>query len=342
MKVGVIGTGRIGRLHIENILLYFPFVKIGGVFDINKKSLQQTASRFKIAHVFDNADTLLNDASIKALLICSSTDTHAQLIKKAAEKKKHVFCEKPIDLHPQVIDEVLKIVHRYGIKFQVGFNRRFDRNFQALKNKINQGIIGTPHILKITSRDPEPPPGDYILRSGGLFKDMMIHDFDMLRFLLDTEVEEVFALGTARIYTGEMAQKDIDTAVVTLRCKNASICVIDNSRQSVYGYDQRVEVFGSRGNIVARNEYPNTLQTSTVDGVWNDAPLYFFLDRYRDSYREELRMFFHAVEHDQAVSVNGYDGRQPVYIAQAALQSLTQKRSVMLHEVDTLLQKNNG
>ena len=222
------------------------------------------------------------------------------------------------------------------MKLQIGFNRRFDSNFQRIRQGIADGEIGSPHILRITSRDPAPPPIDYIKASGGIFMDMTIHDFDMARFLLADEVEEVYAQGGVMVDPAIGEAGDIDTAVITLRFRNGAIGVIDNSRQAVYGYDQRVEVFGSGGALSTANNTPHQVTASTVAGVAQAKPLYFFLERYMDSYVAEMRAFCEAILHDQPTPVSGNDGRVPVVMGIASWKSYREKRPVRLDEISAL------
>ncbi|MBZ0309605.1 MAG: inositol 2-dehydrogenase, partial [Anaerolineae bacterium] len=277
--------------------------------------------------------TVLNHPDIQAVVICSSTDTHSQIISEAARAGKHIFCEKPIDHNLKKIDRVLEEVKKAGVKFQVGFNRRFDPNYARVRQAVTGGEIGEPHILHIISRDPAPPPIEYVKVSGGLFLDMMIHDFDMARFLIGSEVEEVYTLAGVRIDPKIGEAGDVDTAVVMLKFANGVIGTIDNSRQAVYGYDQRVEVFGSRGTASSSNNYPNNVTLSTGKTIYRDLPLNFFIERYTDSYVIELSAFIDAVAHDQPVPVGGVDGRVPVVMGLAARKSYEEGRPVKLSEI---------
>ena len=326
--LGIIGVGRIGRLHGENIVNHMKNAHIRAVSDIYVDKAREWARSLDIESVHQDYREILNDPAINAVLICSSTDTHAQLIIEAAQAKKHIFCEKPIDFDVAVIRKALAAVDEAGVKLQIGFNRRFDHNFRKVCEAVQSGKIGQTHIVKITSRDPEPPPLVYVKVSGGLFLDMTIHDFDMARYLSGSEVEEVFAAANVLIDPAIGEAGDVDTAVVTLKFKNGAIGVVDNSRRAVYGYDQRVEVFGSAGCIVAGNDSPTTAITSTVDGIIGDKPKYFFLERYKDSFIDELRAFIEAVANDTDTLVSGLDGLKPVLIGLAAKQSLQEGRAV--------------
>lgn len=334
MKLGLIGAGRIGKLHGEIITYHIPNAEIKIVSDIYiNDTTREWAKNLGISHVTTDYKEILSDSEIEAVLICSSTDTHARFIIESAKAGKHIFCEKPIDFDIKKIEEALTAVNKAGVKLQIGFNRRFDHNFRRVHELIKEGKIGDVHIVKITSRDPAPPPVEYIKVSGGLFLDMTIHDFDMARYLSGSEVEEVYAQGSVLIDPAIGEVGDIDTAIITLKFKNGAHGVIDNSRQAVYGYDQRVEVFGSKGCITAENDFPNSVILSTADSVSSDKPLYFFLERYMMSYIDELKSFVNAIIHDIEPPVGGNDGLQPVLIGLAAKKSLKEKRPVRIEEV---------
>jgi myo-inositol 2-dehydrogenase/D-chiro-inositol 1-dehydrogenase len=219
------------------------------------------------------------------------------------------------------------------VKLQIGFNRRFDHNFKRIEAGVKKGEIGNPHLIKITSRDPNPPHESYIKSSGGIFMDMAIHDFDMARFISGSDVEEVYARGAVLIDPIFGKYEDVDTALITLTFVNGALGIIDNSRQAVYGYDQRIEVFGSKGNMAANNDYPNTVEISTVDGVYRDKPLHFFLERYNAAYMEETQLFIQAIREDKEVAVDGNDGMQAELIALAAKLSIKLGMPVKLYEV---------
>jgi myo-inositol 2-dehydrogenase/D-chiro-inositol 1-dehydrogenase len=332
--IGVIGAGRIGAIHIENLLKKVPRVELKTVADIKlDNQLKQWASEIGIPNLTDDADEIFADAEINVVIIASSTDTHTKFIQKAAKAKKHIFCEKPIDIDLQRIKETLKVVKDAGVKLMVGFNRRFDHNFKRIHNAIISKQIGTPQIVKITSRDPAPPPIEYIKVSGGIFIDMTIHDWDMARYLAESEVEEVYATGGVLIDPEIGRAGDIDTAVAILKFKNGVIGIIDNSRQAVYGYDQRVEVFGSDGCAIAENDTPNSVRIYTAENTNSDKIPYFFLERYMESYAAELQNFFYCLETDQTPSPNGEDALQDVIVAIAAQKSFKENRPVKLTEI---------
>jgi myo-inositol 2-dehydrogenase/D-chiro-inositol 1-dehydrogenase len=278
---------------------------------------------------------ILENPEIEAVIICSSTDTHTQIIEDAAAAGKHIFSEKPIDFSLTRIDRALAAVKEAGVKLQIGFNRRFDANFARIREAVAEGQIGTPHILRITSRDPAPPPISYVRVSGGMFLDMTIHDFDMARYLIGGEVEEVYAVGGVRIDPAIGEAGDIDTAIITLTFANGVWGTIDNSRQAVYGYDQRVEVFGSQGMIRTGNDTPERTVLSNAQGVHSALPFYFFIERYTDSYIAEMAAFIRCIQDDKPPPVTGLDGRIPVLIGRAALRSLTEGRPVRLDEIES-------
>ncbi|PAB58246.1 inositol 2-dehydrogenase [Anaeromicrobium sediminis] len=330
MKVGIIGAGRIGRVHAMSISNYIPEVEIKAVSDIYYPSAEKLAKDLGIPNSYENYQEIINDPEIDAVLVCSSTDTHAQISIEAANMKKHVFCEKPVDLSVEKVEAVLKAVEENGVKLQIGFNRRFDHNFRKVKELIKSGDLGDLHIVKITSRDPEPPNPEYVAVSGGMFMDMTIHDFDMARFLVDSEVEEVYVAAACRVDEKIGEAGDVDTAVITLRFKNGTLCVIDNSRKAVYGYDQRVEVFGSKGKAEVANDTPSTATWSTADGVFGEKPKYFFLERYMESFATEIKEFVDAIINDKETPVTGIDGLKPILIGLAAKESVKEGRPVKL------------
>ena len=334
VNVGVIGAGRIGTLHTEHLVYRVPDANVIAVADILEERAQECAARFDILVAVRDYRVLLDKEDIEAIVICSSTDTHAQVIEDAAAMGKQIFCEKPIDFDLRRIDRTLAAVEGAGVKLQIGFNRRFDPNFRRVREMVAEGGVGVPHILRITSRDPAPPPIPYIQVSGGIFMDMMIHDFDMSRYLVGSEVEEVFVAGGVMIDPRIGEAGDVDTAIVTLTFASGTIGTIDNSRQAVYGYDQRVEVFGSQGMVAAGNDTPDRTMLSNREGVHAPLPLYFFIERYTDSYIAEMRAFVQCIQDDTPPPVTGWDGRAAVVIGYAAKRSLQEHRPVRLDEVD--------
>ncbi len=331
---GVIGAGRIGKLHAENVATRLRDSQLLGIADIDLDAASTAASKLKVPTATNDYRRLLENPQINAIIICSSTSTHADIIIEAANAGKHIFCEKPIDYDLERIDRALKAVEDAGVKLQIGFNRRFDANHRRVKQAIMNGEIGEPHLLHIVSRDPAPPPIEYVKVSGGLFFDMTIHDFDMARFLVGSEVDEIYAAGSVMVDAAIGEAGDIDTAVITLKFVNGVIGTIDNSRRAVYGYDQRVEVFGSGGSINTGNWFSNQATIQTTQGVWRDLPLHFFLERYADSFMTEMSEFAQAIRSDTIVPVSGIDGRIPVLMGMAAKRSHELNRPVKISEIE--------
>lgn len=335
MKVAIIGTGRIGRVHIENISTAVREMEIKIVADpyLTEES-EAFVKQFDIPVLTKDVESIFTDCEIEAVLICSSTDTHADYVIKAAAAGKHIFCEKPVDHDVNRVRAALDAVRKAGVKMQIGFNRRFDHNHRGVYEAVRSGAIGTPHIIKITSRDPQPPTIDYVKRSGGLFYDMMIHDFDMIRFLAGSEVTEVYAKGAVLVDPAIGAEGDVDTALVTLTFENGTIGVIDNSRQAVYGYDQRVEVFGSEGAVQNENDIPNTVVISRGDSVTSGTAYKVMWDRYTQAFIAEMKAFAEAIANDTVPQVTDLDGLYPVLMAAAATKSVKEGRTVQISEVE--------
>ncbi|MBB5335384.1 inositol 2-dehydrogenase [Pectinatus brassicae] len=334
INVGIIGIGRIGRVHGESITKFVKNAKIKAVADpyLNDDGKKWAAS-LGIENAYTDYKKILEDKDISAVLICSSTDTHSSISMEAIKAGKNVFCEKPIDHDVKKIKEVLDVVEKSGLKYQVGFNRRFDHNFKAIKDAVQAGKIGKQQIIKITSRDPEAPPIEYVKVSGGIFLDMTIHDFDMVRYLSDSEVEEVYAVGSVTVDPEIGKAGDIDTAVITMKLANGATAVIDNCRKAVYGYDQRAEVFGSKGSIAIGNDSDSLAVLSNENGVTGEKPMYFFLQRYMMAYAAEIDSFVEAIVNDTATIVNANDGLQPVLIGLAAKKSVAKNRPVTIAEI---------
>ncbi len=326
--LGAIGAGRIGKLHAENILK-MPNARLKTVADPFID--EDWARGWGLSTALD-AEAVFSDDEIKAVLIFSPSMLHAEQIIAAARAGKHIFCEKPIALDPDRIRQALKVVAEEGVNLQVGFNRRFDPEFQRLKQAIDSGEIGRIHLIRITARDPSPPPMEYVKGSGGMFLDMTIHDFDMVRYLSGSEVEEVYAAGAVLVDPAIGEAGDIDTAVTTMKLRNGALAVIDNCRQAVYGYDQRIEVFGSKGSIAAGNRTPTRTVRMTAEGVVSDKPLYFFLERYQESFRIEMEQFIRAVQENIKPQVGGEDGLSSTLIGLAAKESLDRGEPIRVTE----------
>jgi len=335
LRVGIIGAGRIGRVHAESLAFRLPEAEIVAITDINGEAAQALAARCGIPRVAASIDEILGDKSIAAVLICTSTDTHADLIVRAAKAGKHIFCEKPIALELAKIDSALAAVKAAGVQLQVGFNRRFDSNFLRVRQAVASGEIGKPNLMHIISRDPAPPPMTFVRTSGGIFRDMMIHDFDMARYLMGEEVEEIYAAGGVLVEPAFKAEDDLDTAFVVLHFKSGAIGTIDNSRKAVFGYDQRVEILGSKGKIASENRFPNEVVVSGEKSVYTDLPLNFFMQRYTESFTLELQLFVQAVLEGKQTPVTGPDARVPVVMALAARKSYDEHRPVKLTEISS-------
>ena len=335
-RIGLIGLGRIGRLHAENLALRVPRARLEAVAEPNRRMARSLADRLHIQSVYETATSIFEDRSIDAVIICSPTDTHGALIEQAAQAGKHIFCEKPIAFDLRAADLALAAIEQAGVKCQIGFNRRFDPSFRRIREAIVAGRIGEPHVLRITSRDPHLPSMEYLRASGGLFFDMTIHDFDMARYLIGAEVESIYTIGAARI-DPRIADDtdDIDTAIVTLEFTSDVLGTIDNSRQAVYGYDQRVEVFGSTGCLTAENDTPDHVTLSDATGVHSSLPFGFFVDRYREAYLLQLKEFVDCLQEGREPSVSATDGRAAVVMALAAKRSLAENRPVRLAEVES-------
>jgi myo-inositol 2-dehydrogenase/D-chiro-inositol 1-dehydrogenase len=312
LHIGIIGAGRIGRVHAETLAFRLPESRIAAITDVNREAAQAVAARCNIPRVAESSAEILANPEIEAVLICSSTNTHADLIVAAAKAGKHIFCEKPIAFSLETIDAALAAVKGAGVQLQIGFNRRFDTNFARVRHAVTSGEIGVPNLLHIISRDPGPPPLSYVKVSGGMFMDMTIHDFDMARFLIGDEVEEIYTAGAVMVDEEIGKAGDLDTALIVLRFRNGVIGAIDNSRKAVYGYDQRVEILGSEGSIATGNCYPNQAVVSGAKTVYKDLPLNFFMERYTESFAAELRSFVTAVLEKRTTAVTGIDGRIPV------------------------------
>ncbi|MEW5871536.1 MAG: inositol 2-dehydrogenase [Chloroflexota bacterium] len=332
VNIAVIGTGRMGSVHTRNLARLISEANLVAVCDIRLEVAQAVADEQGIQRVVKDYHELLADERIEAVLIATTTDTHAFIMKDCAAAGKHIFCEKPLALELGSIDDALAVVERSGVKLQVGFNRRFDKSFQRVHEIVASGEIGRPCILRITNRDPQPPSVEYARSSGGMFLDMTIHDFDMARFQVG-EIEEVYAIGNVLVAPELTEADDVDTNVVTLKFSNGAMGVIDNSRQAVYGYDQRLEVFCSDGVAMAGNEAENTVVRGIENGFHSARPPYFFMQRYAPCYVEEVRQFIECVREDKPVPITGRDGRMAVVLGYAAGRSLRENRPVRLSEV---------
>lgn len=334
LKLGIIGIGRIGKVHLQSITYYVNDAIVKSVADpFLTKETAQWLKGFGVQVITKDYHDILNDPEIEAVLICSSTDTHSPISIEAIKAGKHVFCEKPIDHDVNKIKAVLDALSGTGLKYQVGFNRRFDHNFKAVRKAVADGKVGNLEIVKISSRDPEPPSPAYVKISGGIFLDMTIHDFDMVRYLTGSEVEEVYVQSAVLVDPKIGEAGDVDTAIITLKLANGAIAVIDNCRRSAYGYDQRAEVFGSKGMAVIENDASSNMRIADASGVTGEKPLFFFLERYMQAYAAELVEFVDAVKNGNPTPVNENDGLQAVLIGLAATKSSKEGRPVKLAEI---------
>jgi len=331
LRIGVIGVGRIGRMHAELIAHQVPGAALGAVYDAYEPAARGVAADLGVPAVA--SVTEIFDSELDAVAICSSSDTHVDLLIAAAEAGKAVFCEKPVSLDLSEVDRALGAIEAAGVPFQIGFNRRFDPAHASVREAVISGAVGAPHLVRISSRDPEPPPLEYVKSSGGLFLDMMIHDFDMARFVTGSEVNEVFARGALRIEPSFAEVGDIDTALVTLVHEDGCLTAIDNSRRAAYGYDQRVEVFGSEGMAVSENPLAHTGAVVTASGLQRPPHPYFFLERYLPSYVGEWQAFVEALTRGEEPPVSTIDARAPLVIGLAAGRSLREGRPVRIEEV---------
>jgi len=329
INVGIIGVGRIGKLHCNN-LMQIPEVNIVAITD---PFMDTDWANIRELNIVSDTEAIFTDSSIDSVFILSPSTLHAEQIIQAARAGKHIFCEKPIALDPLRIQEAREAVASAGVKLQIGFNRRFDPNFRHIKDVYKAGQIGDLYMVKIIARDPSPPPAEYVKNSGGLFLDMTIHDFDMVRYLSDSEVIEVYSVGAVLIDPAIGEAGDIDTAITTLTLENGALAVIDNSRKAVYGYDQRIELFGSKGSISAENNTATRSVMMTAKGTVSERPLDFFLERYQDSFRLEVNEFFEAISRNGIITADGEAGLVSILIGLAAKKSLVENRPVKISEI---------
>ena len=325
VRIGLLGAGRIGKLHGENLAHAVPNADLYAVADpFMNDATRAWAADMGIEKCYDDPEMIFGDPTSEAVFICSSTSTHADFIMRAAQTGKHIFCEKPIDYDLEKVHAAINAAKEAGVKLQIGFCRRFDHNHKAVADAVKDGTLGDPHIVIVSSRDPEPPPASYVAVSGGIFYDMMIHDFDMVRYVTGSEAVEISAVGSCLVNPNlqeESGIPDVDTAVVTMKMANGCIAVINNSRQAVYGYDQRVEAFGSKGMASDANDLLNTTTVLTKDGAHSEKPLWFFLERYNQAFINQVISFVDAINNDTQTAVGAIDGLRPVLMAKAATES---------------------
>ncbi len=336
VNVGIIGAGRIGQVHAKSILTGVPDAKILAIADpYIKPEVAEWAKSVGVENVYKDHRQILEDPCIDAVLICASTDQHASLSLEAIAAGKHIFCEKPIDQSIAKIEEVKAALAASPKKlvYQVGFNRRYDHNYRAMRKAVEDGKIGEVQFVRVSSRDPEPPPAQYVAGSGGMFMDMMIHDLDMVRYLSGLEIVEVYAQGACLVDPAIGEAGDVDTVTITLKLSNGALATIDGSRKAVYGYDQRGEVFGSKGCVVSANDSDSNIVLSTVEGVTAEKPLWFFLERYMGSYQAEVREFIDCVKNGKEPWVGIEDGLLSIRLALACTKSMNENRPVRIDEI---------
>jgi myo-inositol 2-dehydrogenase/D-chiro-inositol 1-dehydrogenase len=333
INIALLGMGRIGKIHFKNIEQHFSGAKITAVAD---PQIIDSLFKKQYPDIFfsKDPDEVIARPDVDAVLICTPTSSHADLIEKAITNKKNIFCEKPMDLSLERTTALSELAEEAGVKLMLGFNRRFDPDFMEARKSVREGKIGDVQIVKITSRDPGLPPIEYIKNSGGLFMDMAIHDFDMARYIMAKEVIEVYAKGLVVIDKAVAEARDIDTALTTLIFEDGTYAVIDNSRKAAYGYDQRLEIFGSGGMIQVDNNLHNRNILYNESGIHSALPLDFFMDRYAKSYLKEMELFIDALVNNKEMPVGGHDGLQATMIAFAAKLSVEENRLVKLSEIN--------
>lgn len=331
-RVGIIGAGRIGRVHAKTVV-QMDGAELAMIADPFEKFGKQAASDFNTKWS-PNWEDMLSDDTIDGIVIGSPTPYHAEQIQKTAKAGKAIFCEKPISNDLEVIDKCLQVVSNENARLLIGFQRRFDENFMAVREQVQSGAIGDVRVFQINSRDPAPPPAEYLAQSGGIFLDMMSHDFDQARFCTGGEIEEVYVAGKAFEEAAQQAN-DLDTVIVTLKMSNGAIGTIGNSRRCAYGYDQRIEVFGSKGMLSSNNRAKHTVNLSSESGTSSPLIYSFFMDRYADAYAGVMQAFVKMIRDGSEPPVSGLDGRAPIVAAMAANKSYAEGRPVRLSEVDT-------
>lgn len=332
IKIGIIGAGRIGRVHTK-ALSTLSNALVWAIADPIAPDLEEYAKNMGIPNVYKDYLKILECKEIDAVLICTPSDTHYKISLEALKRGKHIFCEKPVDLEIDRVKEIEVAVKASGLVYMVGFNRRFDKEFMAMKKIIKDGKVGNIELVQITSRDPSPPPIAYIKASGGIFCDMMIHDLDMVYYLTNEEVKSVYAVGDALVNPAVKEEGDIDTAAVTMELESGSVAVITNSRRTAYGYDQRAEVHGSSGSIMNGNHYSNHTVFMGQDGVVAEKPLDFFLERYMEAYTLEISKFVEVIESGGVSPVSVNDALRSLVLAKAAMISLKEGRKVFVSEL---------
>lgn len=332
IRIGVLGVGRIGRMHAAMLARDVPGLSLAAVHDSDEEAAAAVARELGVPATPSSRD-LIERPDVDAVAICSSTDTHVDLVVEAVPSGKPLFLEKPVSLELAEVDRALDAVSEGGVFLQLGLNRRFDPAHRSVRDAVESGAVGDLHLVRITSRDPEPPPLDYVRVSGGIFLDMTVHDLDMARFVTGSEVDEVYARGEVRVDQTIGEAGDLDTVVVMLRHADGTLTVIDNSRRAAYGYDQRLEAFGANGMAASGNPPEHTGFALTGDGFRGTVLPHFFLERYRTSYIAAWASFERAVRGGSSPSVTGVDGRRALMLGLAARRSATEGRPVRVAEI---------
>ena len=330
-RFGIIGLGRIGKIHFENINSFIDDASIAAVSNLNSKNQKWVKDRSD-TKIYDHYDQMVSDPKIDAIIISSPTSFHIEHIKIAIDSGKAIFCEKPVDLTFSKVKLIEDLIKDSKVPFMVGFNRRYDQSIKKIKKSIENGTIGTPQIIGITSRDPAPPDINYLKTSGGLFLDMSIHDFDIACFLNENSVESVYSTGSVFVDKQIENIGDVDTAVTTLNFENGSIATVNNSRKAAYGYDQRVEVFGDLGMCATNNQLPDNHFIADENGIHTPRPIGFFLERYSESYRSIIKEFISCLIEKREMPNGIMAGLNSLHISLAAKKSLEEKRVVYLDE----------
>lgn len=336
VNIAILGIGRIGKIHLKNFLRHFTGVNVVAVADINFPA-DEFKKEFRDVLFSNQPADVVSLPEVDAVIICTPTSSHAAMIEMAVKAGKHIFCEKPVDLSLERTKALVEMANTAGVKLMLGFNRRFDPDFLQARKNILEGRIGDVQVVKITSRDPGLPPIDYIKNSGGLFMDMAIHDFDMARYMMGKEVKEVYAKGLVLVDKAVGEAGDIDTALTTLIFEDGTYAVIDNSRKAIYGYDQRIEIFGNKGMVQVDNNLHNRNVVFDENGIHHALPLDFFMDRYAASYLNEMQHFIDALSNNVELPVSGEDGLKATVIAVAAKKSVAEGRPVLISEIMSTL-----
>ncbi|AKI98295.1 oxidoreductase [Kosmotoga pacifica] len=333
MKIGVIGLGRLGRIHTTNLVQHVPEAEVKILADPRVEETEEWGRNLGDFEIVADWHIPLKDPEIDAVVIASPTTLHGEMLKEAVKAGKHVFMEKPLAHDLETAKELFETLSNVSVKIQIAFNRRFDHNFRKIKSFIDSGKLGEVHLIRTTSRDPHLPDIEFVKKSGGIFFDFMIHEFDTARFLTGSEVVEVYAGGSVLLDPRIGEAGDFDTAYAMLKMENGAICVIDVSRKAVYGYDQRVEVFGSKGSARAENDRETNVIMSTEEAVCTDKPLYYFPQRYMKSFANEIEAFVESVLEEKPVSVGVEAGYRSILIARAADVSARENRPVRIAEL---------